>query len=163
MENRTKKAFLILVLWALAGCAALGGHYGTILPDADVRQSFEAFIMDPGMNYYYSGPDNYPNAVIGLKKDYALDNDLWKPMEPDPKRFRQTIGAMQEEALRHGSYQHGFLIRDYRGQAIGVWYSILSVKTKIVKSGTDNKVVVYTPELIIYPGEGGGAGRRSPR
>jgi hypothetical protein len=161
-NNIMKFGFLILALWAFVGCATMNGPYGSITPDQAVEKNFEAFILDPGMNYYYSGPDIYPNALIGLKKAYVLDNDFWKPVEPNPKTFRHMIENMKYKAQSHGTAEHGFVMKDPQGNPIGVWYSILSIKTMVVKMGPDNKVMVYTPELVIYPedikhgGDGGG-------
>jgi len=157
-NNIFKKGLLLIIIWALAGCSIMNGNYGSIVLDQPVQQNFEAFIMDPGMNYYYSGPDASPNAIIGLKKEYALDNDLWKPIDPDPKVFKKIVGWMQYDASYHGTFQRGFVIKDPQGKVIGVWYSIISVKTMIVKMGKENKVSVYTPELMIYPDLSGSEG-----
>jgi hypothetical protein len=109
------------------------------------------------MNYYYSGPDAYPNALIGVKKEYVLDNDLWKPIDPDPSVFKKTLYWMQNDPRYHSSgYKRGFAIKDTQGKPVGVWYSSLSVKTMIVKMGTGNTVIVYTPELVPYPDSYGG-------
>ncbi len=136
----------------LSGCVA--GRYGEIKPDWQATQDFDAFRIDPNMNYYYSGPDLFPNALIGLKKEYILDNDLWKPIKPTPASFRDMILHMQEKARDYREFQHGFLMCDDKGKPIGVWYSILKART-FVKMGEDNKVVVYTPDLMIYQGGGG--------
>ena len=167
MKNQTLKCGIVfLMLLSVAGCAVMGGPYGNILPDQAVERDFAAFRIDPLMNYYYSGPDVYPNALIGLKKEYELDNDLWKPLESNPKIFKVKIRAMQEKARFHGGYQYGYAIRDPQGKQLGVWYSTLPMKTKIVKMGEANKVIVYTPELDAYQdnhgppgGDAGGHGR----
>lgn len=149
MKKKTAPiGFVVLILCGLFGCATMG-NYGTIVPDDLVMKALEACEMDPGMNYYYSGPDAYPNALIGLKKQFVLDNDLWKPVAPDPQSFRKLIQAMQDKAHDHGQFQRGFVMKDTQGQSIGVWYSILDVKMNL-RMGEGNKVIVYTPELIIY-------------
>ena len=114
------------------------------------------------MNYYYSGADAYPNAIIGLKKMYELDNDLWKPIEPDNKIFKGYVRGLQYKAREYSMLQSGFAIRDHQGKSIGIWYSVFTVKIMLVKMGTGNKVVIYTPEPDVYPiytigGAGGGA------
>ena len=163
MTRGKRQAMIVLaILWAagvLWGCA--GGRYGNIFPDGRTTSDFEAFRIDPGMNYYYSGPDLYPNALIGLKKEYVLDNDLWKPMQPTPASFRDMILHMQEKARDYREFQHGFLIYDEQGKPIGVWYSILKART-FVKMGEGNKVVIYTPDLIIYQTGGPGSADQAP-
>jgi hypothetical protein len=136
--------WLVVSLFALSigGCA--GGKYGSILPDAQVTRDFDTFKIDPAMNYYYSGPDLFPNVLIGLKKQYELNSDLWKLFKPTPKTFRDMILHMQERARDHRLMQHGFIMYDDKVQPIGIWYSILKVRT-MVRMGDGNSVIVYTP------------------
>ena len=163
MKKRMERLVVLFgVMVLLSGFSALGGRYGAIVLDDAVRKHFEAFRIDPGLNYYYSGSDAAPNALMGLKKHYILDNDLWKTIEPNPKAFREIIRSMQDKAMTFNKLQYGFVIKDDQGKPIGVWYSILDVKTMIVKMGEGNKVVVYTPELDIYnetKGSGSNDGR----
>ena len=56
---------------------------------------------------------------------------------------------MQTKALERGTLQHGFVMKDNKGQPIGVWYSILSAST-VIKMDEGNKVTVFTPELETY-------------
>ncbi|MDQ5987477.1 MAG: hypothetical protein CSYNP_03222 [Syntrophus sp. SKADARSKE-3] len=164
MKRRTKGLIVLLgIMMFLSGCSTFGWRYGAIVIDDAVRKNFEAFHMDPGMNYYYSGPDAAPNVLMGLKKDYLLDNDLWKPIEPNPKIFKEIIRSMQDKGMQFMTLQHGFVIKDDRGKPIGVWYSIFNIKPLVVKMGEGNKVDVYTPELDIYhetKSSGGDGGMR---
>jgi hypothetical protein len=156
MLHWKRKMGMIMVLFVviiMAGCT--GGRYGNIFPDGQVTKDFDAFKIDPGMNYYYSGPDLYPNALIGLKKQYILDSDLWKPFKPTPESFRDMIIHMQDKAQEYRELQHGFIMYDDKGQPIGVWYSILKART-FTQMGEENKVRVVTPDLMIYmTGPGG--------
>jgi len=159
MCNKTLKyLILLLALWAMVGCATVNSHYGSIVPDQAAERDFDAFRIDPQMNYYYSGGDLYPNALIGLKKEYVLDNDLWKPLEPSPRIFRDKIQSMKEKARSCGGHQYGFAIRDPQGKLLGIWYSMITVQTMTVRMGEGNKVIVYTPELDVYQERGGGGG-----
>jgi len=152
-------AVVLAMILIIGGCA--GGRYGNIFPDDQTTRDFDSFRIDPGMNYYYSGPDLFPNALIGLKKEYVLDNELWKPINPTPASFRGMILHMQEKARDYREFQHGFLMYDDAGKPIGVWYSILKART-FVKMGEGNKVVVYTPDLMIYQSGGGSAIAEAP-
>lgn len=158
IKARRTWVFLLILSVMMAGCAIFRGPFGSIVPDEAAGKSFESFRMDPTMNYYYSGPDAHPNVIIGLKKSYELDNDLWKPIEPNAKLFKSLVTGMQEKAKKYGMFQYGFVMTDAQGKPLGVWYSILDIKTKLLKMGAGNKVVVYTPELEIYPQDSGGDG-----
>ena len=157
-DKIVRYGILLLTLWAMIGCMSVNSRYGSIVPDQAAEKSFETFQLDPEMNYYYSGPDQYPNALIGLKKAYVLDNDLWKTLEPTPKIFKDKIRSMKEKARLYGGNQYGFAIRDPQGKTIGIWYSLLSVQILTVKMGAGNKVIVYTPELDAYQEGVGGSG-----
>ena len=90
-----KYGILILGILVLSGCTSMLNGYGTNVLDETVWDKFENFEIDPGMNYYASGPqDLYPIVIMGLKKQYVLDNDLWRSIPPDPKLFKDLIKRM---------------------------------------------------------------------
>jgi hypothetical protein len=137
---------LILGLLVLSGCAALLNGSGTNVLDGNVWDNFETFQIDPGMNYYASGPqDSYPIVIMGLKKQYVLDNDLWREIPPDPKLFRNLIKRMQFEAQKIRETQRGFILKSPDGQDVGVCYCRITVMMS-VKMGEGNKIIVYTPD-----------------
>ena len=145
--------FALIVLCFFSGCA--GPNYGSIDPNTAATKAFEAFQIDPDMNYYYSGPYASPNALIGLKKSYTLNSDLWKTIDPQPKLIKELITGMQNIAFEHGECQHGFIIRDNKGNTIGVWYSILQART-FIRMRDGNNVEIFTPDLILFKtGDGG--------
>ena len=148
------KAFIIgllILILSIAGCATFKGQYGSIILDETARKSFESYKMDPAMNYYYSGAGAHPNAIIGLKKAYDLDNDLWKRIAPNDDLFEGLVRGMQRKANELAMTQYGFVMKDDMGQPVGIWYSVLALQTRLLKMGKGNKVVVYTPELEVYP------------
>lgn len=147
VRNRVYAVVTAVMACFLISCAF--SHYGTIAPDEAVTKSFEAYQMAPDMNYYYSGSDVIPNAVVGLKKEYTIEPDFWKPII-QPKVFRDMIEEMKRRALRivtDGFF--GFTIKDDKGNTIGVWYSLLRAKT-YVEMGKDKTVVIKTPPLLLY-------------
>jgi len=149
---------LLLSTSILFGCAAMLNGYGTSVPDQVAEKSFEDFQINPDMNYYASGPnDAYPIVIMGLKKQFVLDNDLWRPLPPDPKLFKELIKRMQFEAGVIRQVQRGFVLKSPEGQNIGICYCRLTVWMSL-KMGEDNKVVVYTPdtEENSYTPSGGG-------
>ena len=138
-----KSIFLVLFLSALFGCSVMGS-YGTVVPDGETTYAFEAFQMDPGMKYYFIGSESYPRALIGLKKEYVLDNNLWKLIKPDSGVLQRMVQSMQKMASELGVKQYGFAMNDPKGRSIGVWYSPLKISKSIEMQG-DNRVIVYAP------------------
>jgi len=51
-------------------------------------------------DYYISGSDEYPNALMGLNKKYTLDSAFWKKIDPSPLRFRELVLQMQSGPVR---------------------------------------------------------------
>jgi hypothetical protein len=139
----------VIILYSIWGCAGLFKGYGSINPDHNVTRSFAAFQTNPNFNYYYSGSDVCPNALIGLDKKFKLEPDLWKEMETTPKDFKNKVYQMQTKALTYFQSQHGFVILDDRGRQIGVWYSMLAATTS-VKMKDDQTVLIDTPPLGTY-------------
>ena len=149
-----KGRFFLLasIAWAIlssAGCKSLYKDYGTIVPNKEVTQAFEIYQIDPDLNYYISGPDMFPNAIMGLNKAYTLDNDLWKKIEMTPEVFRNLVGNMQTRASELSRFQHGFAILDDKGRQIGIWYSPLDAGA-VIKIQDERTVIIHTPPLDLY-------------
>lgn len=152
MRKRSGYFYFLCVLSfvIIMGCAGkYFKNYGGIVPNKDVRNVFENYQIDPDFNYYYSGSDVYPNALMGLKKTYTLESDLWKKVEMTPQLFREFVKNMQTKALTLGLNQYGFAILDNKGNQIGIWYSLLSVRT-VVQMKDNNVVVIHTPDIETY-------------
>jgi len=148
--SRFLRVLIVLTLGAvliLAGCASFKMR-GAFLPDRDVAQSFERFEFRNDMNYYSSGSDAYPDALMGLKKEYTLDSGLWKKVET-AATFKDMVQGMQKKTDELMVILHGFQILDNSGQPIGIWYAILSAKASLIMK-EDKHVLVFTPDMDTY-------------
>ena len=144
----------LCLMAALLACICLScavANYGSILPDVGVEKDFDAMRMDSRMNYYYSGSDALPNAIVGLNKAHTIRPEIWKPVENE-RTFAEQIKAMRARAMTVHTLPRGFLIRDDKGGAIGTWYSLLEGRT-YVKMGDDREVIIETPDLLLYEKE----------
>ncbi|MBN1664054.1 MAG: hypothetical protein JW943_10680 [Deltaproteobacteria bacterium] len=155
-------SFFIIFSWI--GCAGMQAkNTGRITPDKKAAVSFETYEIKNDYHYYISGSDVYPNALLGLKKTYALEAvsaSLWKKIEPTPADYEALISRMQDRARLLGLFQYGSTVFDHRGNPIGIWYSILSAVTA-VKMQDDHSVMIYTPDRDTYQKyEEGGQFRR---
>lgn len=133
-------AFSVFAL--LAGCA---GNYGRLERDAQITDSFMAAQVLPDYNYYYSGSQGEPAAILGIHKDYKLQEKLlWvsiKPTRLQLVKWISEMGRTDEDSLRNKHYGYGIYGPD--GNQVGIWYSRLGSAT--VLKGVDNEVIVYTP------------------
>lgn len=142
----------ILIIFLSSGCTgSLFKNYGRITPDGNVTNAFEKYQVNPNYNYYISGSDVYPHAIIGLDKALTLEPDLWKQIELTPKKLRELVQDMMSKvmALRWNLVLHGFAMFDYNGKQIGVWYSILGAITSLSMKD-DHTVIIITPDIDTY-------------
>ena len=141
----------ILILLPCPGCATmLFKNYGSIVPDGHVTDAFDKYRVNPNYNYYYSGSEVYPSAIIGLDKAYALDSDLWKKVDMAPAKLREIVTYMKDKAatVNFKAPLHGFAILDDKGKQIGVWYSIIEATINSSVRMKDSKtVLIDTPDI----------------
>jgi hypothetical protein len=144
----------ILFLLVICGCAVnLYSNYGEIRPNKEVTQAFDNYVVNTDLNYYITGSDICPNAIIGVDKEYTLVSDLWKKTEFTACTLKELVQFMKDEAFQYHEELFGFDILDDKGNDIGDWYSILSARTSVKMIG-DKKVIIYTPPLDIYKEDG---------
>jgi len=155
MQKKWTITFYIMCILTLLSssvyASSLFKNYGEIVPDGAVTNAFEKYQVNPKYNYYISGSEVYPNAIIGLDKAYTLEPDLWKPVEMTPKKLRELVQFMHDKVsnVSIGLALHGFVMRDDKGKQIGVWYSILEAKTSL-KMKDDHTVIIITPDIDTY-------------
>jgi hypothetical protein len=152
---RPEKCFRLFLLPVLClGLAACSGslfkNFGRILPSAEVDRDIEEGVARPEIRYYVSGPDVYPNALIGLRRDYRLDPEtLWKEVVMTPEKLREIVGLMKARGREYGRFPQGFDLLDPVGKMIGFWYSVSSART-FLKFEEDRTVMILTPKLDTY-------------
>ncbi len=127
----------------------VGGRYGKVRPNRDITVAYESFTVDPNLNYYISGSDTYPNAIIGIDKTWTLESDLWKKKDLSAEGMRDLVQNMQNRSSEQNSMLHGFVILDNKGQKIGDWFSIMGLITTVQLTG-EKSVIVYTPPIDTY-------------
>ena len=144
-------AACIMLLLLSSGCASMQlKNYGSIVADGRITDAFDKYQVNPNYDYFYSGSEVYPNAVMGLDKAYALDSDLWKKVDMTPAKLREIVTYMKDKAATVNlmTSLHGFVILDDKGKQIGVWYSILKATTKSsVRLKDDKTVLIDTPDI----------------
>lgn len=141
----------MLCLSAAACSGSLFRNYGGINPHSEVTRAFEGYRVNSELRYYVSGAHRYPNALMGLHRDYRLDpRTLWKEAPAmTAEKMKKIVDNMKTKASRHNLFQYGFEMSDDKGRPIGVWYSVLSART-FLRMNEDGTVRIDTPELDIY-------------
>ena len=79
---------MIALSAAMIGC---GSSYGNIQRSREVGRLFENTEILPDHNYYYSGPDAIPYALIGIDKKYTLESRYWKRINLTEEQLRSAF------------------------------------------------------------------------
>jgi hypothetical protein len=100
---------------------------GSFVQDDDIKTKFETHEYVSKYNYFYtvSAYDNYPEAIIGIKKDYELVKTSgwvsvtnWQQFEPGSEKLKELVEAMYTPT------SYGYIIyAPGGGDQIGVMYS----------------------------------------
>jgi hypothetical protein len=145
-----EKTFLILAVALVIGFIVLfisrsGENYGMLKPSETVTTSFESHRQEPDLDYWFSGPDSHPLAVIGVEKRFRFDSaEHWMKVGPEGDSLQRLIEGMQSEARPMNRNLQGFEMVDQRGERIGEWYSAVGVQGAIKRTGIDS-VEIYPP------------------
>jgi hypothetical protein len=121
------------------------GRYGSLRPSPETMTAYLSFRVDPGMRYYLSGSDLYPNAIIGIRTEWTLESDLWKPLDLDPKKLKEIIFNIKSQVMGAGVMPDGYEILDDRNGKIGDWFSLPGQNVTVWLRG-DNRLELSTPE-----------------
>jgi hypothetical protein len=139
----------VLIIFLSSGCAgSLFKNYGRITPDGTVTNMFKIYQSNPNYNYYISGTDSYPRAIIGLDKALTLEPDLWKQVEMTYEKLRELVDGMDSNGMgsRRRLGLNGFAMLDENGKQIGVWYSTPEAVTSL-RMKDDHTVIIFTPDI----------------
>jgi len=132
-------ALTLTIMTLFTGCFA---NYGTYRRSRDVAKMFESLQVSSEYKYYYTGSDKDPDALLGLHRDYILNNDLWKETEMDSKQLKKWIDEINLVGYSNSAY--GQYILDPNGKTIGIYYSKWDGGPVKMESG--NQVVIHLPD-----------------
>ena len=155
MKSFSLYVLLVLCLGFLSCSGSLFRNYGRILPSGEATRDLESGVFRPEFRYYISGSDLYPNALIGLHRDYRLDPEtLWKEVQMTPEKMKEIVEHMNTKASYYLEFQKGFELLDNNGRPIGVWYSLPKARTSL-RIQEDGTVRIDTPDLDTYDKKAG--------
>ncbi len=132
---------LILALMTLffAGCAS--PISGRLQSSPEVTEVFKSSRILPNHQYYVSGFQRIPYAIIAVDINYQLRSRRWKPIDMDSTSLNQLIYRMEHV---YSLSPRGAWILDHGGNRLGIWYS--SQYQTTVKREKDNRIVVVNPD-----------------
>ena len=140
--------FLFSLVFLINACAS-SGNYGYFEYSDETKKIFESYQVLPDHNYFYSGSDARPDAIIALQKEYTLQTKLWKPIEMTSKQLKRWVNyGSSNRAVLSPTVRYGRDLFDNNGAKIGVWYSLKhwNARTAIEMIDESKKIVsIATP------------------
>ena len=139
--NRLAAAAVAILISACA-LANIGG----IRNSQDVEQAFETSQVPADSRYWYLYLENSPYAVVGLSRDYRIEDISWTEVQPGSETFQKVVALVQRFPVP-GSRAFGAQILDPSSQPIGVWYSSMSAGISVDPATKVVSVATGTPWL----------------
>jgi len=151
--KRTKYVLMVAVVsfmmsLVVSPALALFEGYGSLVASSEVTQAFDGYRLDSDLNYYFSGAESWPDAMIGLNKAYTLDSTLWRKVATTSESFKNLVSGMKSRPSTMTLF--GYAILDDKGKQIGVWYSMFGVRGYVKMVG-EKTVDIETPVNPIRP------------
>lgn len=125
-------------------------HLGWLRNSEEVDRAFATLQVSPNSRYWYLYLENTPYAVLGLNREYRIEDISWTEVEPSSEVFRKVVGLVESFPVP-GSRTYGAYILDSKGERIGVWYSSMSAGIIV---DPDTKVVSITTGTPWMHGDG---------
>jgi hypothetical protein len=96
--------------------------------------------------YYYSGRENKPSAIIGIDPAFQFSSKFWTAIEPS--LFKTMVGRMFPEY----GFLYGAYIMSPEGRKAGVWYSWVNNFTAKFEG---DRIIIFSPEPYADSSNGG--------
>ena len=126
---------------ALVGCAE---NFGRLQRSREVDQMFKTYRVLPDHQYYFTGPEGRPDAIMGIQNEYTLETSQWTSFNASDdilKKWVDSINFHHNTGVRY--YPYGSFILDPEGGRLGIWYSIWDWTTVVMKD--EKRIQIFPP------------------
>jgi hypothetical protein len=130
---------LALMTFLFAGCGS--ATFGRLQNSPEVTEVFRKSQILSNHQYYISGFQRVPYAIIAIDRNYQLRSSRWQPIDMDSSTLNQIVYRMEHV---YSLTPRGAWIADHEGNRLGVWYS--SQYQTTVTRENNNRIVVVSPE-----------------
>ena len=121
--------------------ACTSATYGRLENSPEVTQVFKNGEILLDNQYYVSGFQRIPFAIIAIDSKYQLRSGRWQPLDLDSIALNQIVYRMD---FVYSLAPRGAWIVDHEGHRLGVWYSSKFQTT--VERRKSNQIMVVSPE-----------------
>lgn len=122
-------------------------NLGWLRNSQDVNRAFETLQVSPDYRYWYLYLENGPYAVLGLNRDYCIEDISWTEVEPTSETFRKVVELVRRFPVP-GARTYGAYILDAKGERIGVWYSSMNAGITVDPDTKVVSIMTGTPWMV---------------
>jgi hypothetical protein len=130
---------ILLTTVFFVGCGTV--KYGRLENSPEITRVFKNSQILSNYQYYISGFQRVPYAIIAIDSNYHLRSARWQPLDMDSSTLNQIVYRMDQV---YSLTPRGAWIVDDKGNRLGVWYS--SQYQTTVQRGKDDQIMVVSPE-----------------
>ena len=91
-------------------------NLGWLRNSPDVGQAFETLHVSSDYRYWYLYLENTPYAVLGLNREYRIEDILWTEVEPSSEVFQKVVGLVESFPVP-GSRTYGAYVLNAKRRA----------------------------------------------
>jgi hypothetical protein len=131
-------AFLMSITLVFAGCGSV--TYGRLESSPEITRVFKDGKILSHHQYYTSGFQRVPYAIIAIADKYQLGSGRWQPLDMDSSTLNQMVFRMDHV---YSLIPRGAWILDHEGHRLGAWFSS-QYQTTVQRE--NNHIMVASPE-----------------
>jgi hypothetical protein len=128
----------------LIGCAATQGSGGSFVNSRSVERIFESRTLLPDHNYYFTGSENDPDAILAVSKDIQFEKGLWSAIDLTQAKLNFWMIFIDDATGFWNCNWYGRSIVSPDGREVALYYSKYFYTRVFFPD--PHTLVVYTPD-----------------
>lgn len=126
----------------LVSCLPKTGHISW-QASVEVENDLNQGDLQPGLTYYYSGPEALPHTIIGIVADQPFQQNFWQPVPFGAQQVKEWLADIDNPHRSVKDMYFGGKLFDRQGHFLGIWYSKYRFYSGYLDS--DSKLVILRP------------------
>lgn len=143
MKSLLNISLLVLIVLFVTGCAA-SGKPRLLQRSMEVNKIVEGGTVLPDHKYYYAGPQDKPDTIIGIHKDYEFQKSIhWNEVDLTEKQLRDWNIVISNDTRVFLTYNGSYILTP-DGKRAGIFYSKYDFTS--IKYPAPNQIVIFVPD-----------------
>lgn len=139
----------LCILFIQTGCILSTQSYppGTgFVRSMEVENIFMEKKLLPDHDYYFTGSENDPDAILAVRKDIKFTKGLWSAINLTQEKLNFWITFIDNDTRRWNCDWYGKYVIDPSGRKVALYFS--KYDYTVVKFPEPGALVVYPPDAL---------------